>query len=230
MYGKFFASAFTGSMFGAGSDVFAVWAYVIAHAVAGKVELNPKLLGAMLGAPAERVEAAIGFLCSPDPESRNPAEEGRRLLPDGAFQYQVVSHSIYRALQTEEQRRSYNRIKKQESRARIRAKQAQMSIDSQCQSMSVTHTEADTERSRSHAPALGLVGDLLSNQLGKSSRKSTVLVKLAHTVIDEMPGGTEQERRDAIQDRAAKAGIHYDSSRTIQALQAAIRQRMSRRK
>ena len=49
MYGKIFASTFTGSMFGAGSDVFAVWGYVIANAQDSRIELNPRMLASTLG-------------------------------------------------------------------------------------------------------------------------------------------------------------------------------------
>ncbi len=73
-YGKLFASTFTGSMVGAGPDVFAVWSYVVAHVIDGQVELNHILLSAVLGATPERVAKAIDFLCQPDPRSRNVRE------------------------------------------------------------------------------------------------------------------------------------------------------------
>lgn len=119
MYGKFFASTFTGSMFGAGSDVFAVWAYVIATAEDSSVELNPVMLASTLGTTPNLVESAIEYLCRPDPNSRNKAEDGRRLIREGAYQYRVVSHALYRQLRNEDERREYNRVKKQESRARL---------------------------------------------------------------------------------------------------------------
>ena len=123
MYGKFFASAFGGSMVGAGPDVYAVWGYVIANANGGQVELNPAVLGAVIGAPPERMAAAIDWLCQPDPNSRNPAHDGRRLVKEGPFAYLVVSHKIYRELKTEDERREYNRLKQQEYRARNNVKQ-----------------------------------------------------------------------------------------------------------
>ncbi len=118
MFGKFFASAFTGSMAGAGPDVFAVWGYVIAHAWNGQVELNPLLVGAQIGMSQESVSSALDILCSPDPQSRNPEEDGRRLIREGSFLYSVVSHSIYRRISSKDDLRSYNRTKQQESRAR----------------------------------------------------------------------------------------------------------------
>lgn len=122
MYGKFFASAFTGSMFGAGADVFAVWAYVIANTVDSQVELNPTLLAATIGATPERMEAAIAALCAPDPRSRSKECEGRRLVREGEYAYRVPTYEAYRSIRSEDDRREYNRIKKAEQRARDRAK------------------------------------------------------------------------------------------------------------
>jgi hypothetical protein len=116
MYGKLFSSCFTGSMVGAGATVFAVWAYVIANVQDSAVELNPTLLAAVIGANKAKIESAIAFLCSPDPVSRNPAEGGRRLVHEAAFQYCVVSHERYRAIHNREDQREYERERKREYR------------------------------------------------------------------------------------------------------------------
>jgi len=118
MYGKFFSSTFTGSMFGAGADVFAVWGYIIANTVNSTVEINPQLLSAILGMTPERVLTALEYLCSPDARSRNMDYEGRRLIKQGPFQYHVVSHEHYKGIRNEEERRAYNRKKQAESRER----------------------------------------------------------------------------------------------------------------
>ncbi len=119
MYGKFHASAFTGSMRGAGPTRFAVWAYIIAHTNQHSVvELNPEIIGFMIGCSTEEVQEAIDFLCSPDPRSRSKVEEGRRLVKEGEFQYFVPTHEVYRNMKTSEEKKEYNRIKKQEQRER----------------------------------------------------------------------------------------------------------------
>lgn len=143
MYGKFFSSTFSGSMLGAGPDVFSVWAYTIANTVNGLVELNPILLSAVIGMPVDRVEKAIGYLCSPDPNSRNPDQEGRRILKQGQYQYKVVSHEIYRAIRNEDERRLYNAQKQRESRAK--KKMSMIVNDSQSKSTLSAHTEAEAE-------------------------------------------------------------------------------------
>lgn len=120
MYGKIFSSTFSGSMFGSGPEVFAVWGYVIANAYESRVELNPRMLAAVIGTTPEKIESAIEFLCQPDPNSRNPEHDGRRLVREGQYQYLVVSHQIYRGMKDEQERRAYNAQRQRVSRAKRR--------------------------------------------------------------------------------------------------------------
>ena len=169
MYGKFFASAFTGSMYGAGPDVFAVWAYVIANTRDSQVELNPVLLASTLGTTQERVQAAIDFLCAPDSRSRSKDAEGRRLLREGEYAYSVPTFAAYRAIRNEDDRREYNRIKKAEQREREKAEASNVKdsvIDSQRKS---AHTEAVTE-AESKADAFTTAWDAYPKRAGSNSR------------------------------------------------------------
>ena len=114
MYGKAFASMYTGSMVGSGAVVFAVWGYVIANmepdkTVGMQVELNPRYLAGVFGEPAEAIALAIEKLCSPDPESRSKEQEGRRIIRIGQFAYQVVNGVYYREIRDKEKRREYQR-------------------------------------------------------------------------------------------------------------------------
>lgn len=120
MYGKHFESMYEGSMYGAGVAVFAVWGYVISHARAGKVELNPKKLADTLGGTLEQIESAIEFLCSPDPMSRHKTHEGRRMLKEGQFQFSLPAWEDYQRIRNEDERREYNRVKQREYRAKNR--------------------------------------------------------------------------------------------------------------
>jgi hypothetical protein len=109
-YGKIFDSLYTGSMVGAGINVFAVWGYVIANAKPpGIIELNPKLLAATFGCDVEPIVKAIECLCAPDPESRTKEYEGRRLLPEGQFLYRIPTWAKYNQIRNEVERREKNR-------------------------------------------------------------------------------------------------------------------------
>ncbi len=109
-FGKFYSTTFDGSMYGAGLPVFAVWAYVIANTGADHlIELNPKKVADALGGDEQQVRQAIEYLCSPDPDSRNPEYEGRRLVHQTQFKYYVPSHANYRDNKGAEDRREYMR-------------------------------------------------------------------------------------------------------------------------
>jgi hypothetical protein len=110
MYGKIFASMYEGSMVGSGPVVFAVWGYCIAKAdTDGTVLLNPAVLAPVIGTTRTDIETAIRYLTEPDPHSKNPDHEGRRLIHQSGHLFFVVSHEIYRAMKTNEDRREYMR-------------------------------------------------------------------------------------------------------------------------
>jgi hypothetical protein len=118
MYGKIFASMYEGSMVGSGPVVFAVWGYCIAKAdTDGTVLLNPAVLAPVIGTSRTDIETAIRYLTEPDPHSKNPDHEGRRLIHQSGHLFFVVSHEIYRAMKNNEDRRKYMREYMREVRA-----------------------------------------------------------------------------------------------------------------
>jgi hypothetical protein len=126
MYGKSFESKFEGSMVGAGFHVYAVWDYCITKNRSGVVELNPKLLAFVLDGgrdgSEQQVEAAIEYLTKPDPKSRSPEKDGRRLVKEGQFQYRMVNWADYEGVKSIADLREYNRRKQAEYRERKRLK------------------------------------------------------------------------------------------------------------
>ena len=155
MYGKHFASMYTGSMFGAGAIVFAVWGYVIGNTVESQVELNPKLLAAILGESEEGVTTAIATLCAPDKASRNKGTDGRRLVREGEFAYRVVNHANYRRVRDESDRREYNRAKKAEGRSKgvnTRVKRSTRVSTVSAKTEADTDTDTDTDTTQQQIP------------------------------------------------------------------------------
>ena len=114
MYGKIFESLYEGSMIGAGSAMFAVWGYVIAHmkpdkVVGAQVELNTKLVSFVLGEEESVIESVVQKLCDPDDKSRSKEKDGRRLIRLGEFTYQVVNGAHYMSIRKNDERREYFR-------------------------------------------------------------------------------------------------------------------------
>jgi hypothetical protein len=132
VYGKLFASMYTGSMFGKPALVFALMGYAVANMRPSRkdgecyVEINPTLLAATFAASAEEVLDALEVLQAPDLGSRTRANDGRRLIAvekgsqSGPQQFRVVNGSHYRAIRDEDERREYLREAKRRERSRKR--------------------------------------------------------------------------------------------------------------
>lgn len=176
MFGKIFESTFTGSMFGAGPRVFAIWGYIIANAKpatredgseTGIVEVNPPLVSACIGMTVAEVEEVIDYLTKPDPRSRSQIADGRRLLPiGGSFLYEIPTFAEYHRRQTPEDRKEQTRKRVAAHRAKRKggdvthvtlgnacnATQKQMQKETQMQTMDgrmdgPVRTVPETERS-----------------------------------------------------------------------------------
>jgi len=140
-YGKIFAKLYRGSMVGAGIEVFALMPYIITEGMPDKVhggyiEMNPVLIAAIFGTTPERIEKAIEYLCSPDPDTTTPGDDGRRLVKLGPFSYRIVNYAHYKAIRNEEERREQNRVaqekfrqKKKEEREKREARKAKKTVD-----------------------------------------------------------------------------------------------------
>ncbi len=120
MYGKLFQRMYQGSMVGAGSHVFAVWSYCIAHAdpETHTVDLNPVLLSAVIGEPVERINAAIDYLSAPDEHSHCTEHNGARIVHQTGYAYYLVTHEQYRNISNNQDLRKYFRDKKRQQRAK----------------------------------------------------------------------------------------------------------------
>ena len=96
-FAKVFRSMYSGSMYGAGMSVFAVWGWILAHKDEhGRVEINADVIAHELGGSTQEVDEAVTYLSAPDERSRSRDEEGRRIIHEKAFTYRVVNHTTYR--------------------------------------------------------------------------------------------------------------------------------------
>jgi hypothetical protein len=144
MFAKIFDQMFTGSMMGAGAPVFAVWTYVLANCNRkGEVELNPKLMAVLLGMQEQEVADVIEQLCSPDPASRTPDHEGRRLLKQGRYSYFAPNYAKYREIRCEEERREALRLYQRAHREKKKATAVDVNDVSIGQTMSGESSNAE---------------------------------------------------------------------------------------
>lgn len=219
MYGKFFASTFSGSMMAAGPEVFAVWAYVIANAHDACVELNPRLLAAVIGSTPERMQAAIDALCEADLASRSKDAEGRRLVRQGQFQYHVTNHAAYKAIRNEDERRTYNREAKKRERARKSVNVKDDVNDSQCQSAVSAQAEAEVEEEEVSQKTTPAAPTIRPPTPKKAAFDRSMVADVSPAVVDDWLTQRRASKApvtktviDGFRREAAKAGITLEAA------------------
>jgi hypothetical protein len=78
----------------------------------GAVDMTIPAIARRTTIPREIIERGVVALMEPDPDSRTPTEEGRRLVPlaDGrTWGWRIVNYVKYRQIKREEDRREYHR-------------------------------------------------------------------------------------------------------------------------
>lgn len=83
----------------------------------GNVDMTAVAIARRTTIPADIIETGIEALMQPDPESRTPTLEGRRIVPlaEGrGWGWHIVNYANYRKLKREEDRREYHRSYYQE--------------------------------------------------------------------------------------------------------------------
>jgi hypothetical protein len=80
--------------------------------VEGVVDMTPDAISRETTIPIEIIKKGIEALEKPDPESRSPEEEGRRIVrlrETSTWGWRLVNYQYYRNLKREEDRREYHR-------------------------------------------------------------------------------------------------------------------------
>lgn len=233
MYAKLFASLYQGTLRGC-SDEILVFTNLIAHADStGMVDKHFRAIAEETGLDIERVKAAIANLEAPDPESRSPEMEGRRIVKldeHRVWGWQIVNHGKYRAIRSEEDRREQNRIaqaKWREKRkldnniskqskppsAEHKQKKPRKPKSAQAEAEAEAYTEAEEERREAASPRVSVA---LSNEstpevqeLRNQESVKPVEQIFAYWQIktNHLKARLTPERRRAIKDRLANYSV-----------------------
>lgn len=170
IYAKLFTSLYQGTLRGC-SDELLVFTNLLAHAdSAGIVDKHWRAIAEETGISQKRVKAAINTLEAPDPESRSPEMEGRRLVPVDEHRlwgWQIVNYAKYRSIRNEDDRREQNRLAQQ--KWRDKQKISGVSPVSQDKPKQKQEEEAEERREDAAVPLavfLGMVESGLSERLG----------------------------------------------------------------
>ena len=123
MYGKIFKQIYKGTlaMVGPWQALVTFQQMIILADQDGVVDMTPDALSRETTIPLDIITKGLEALSQPDPESRTPDEEGRRivLLSDNrSWGWRIVNYDHYRKLQTDEERRAYHRRYYREKRSK----------------------------------------------------------------------------------------------------------------
>ncbi len=148
MYSKLYKTIFDGSLYGQFEGLTVFMAMLALSNRHGEVDAAYAKIAGCLGCPIDFVKKGIKFLEAPDPESRTPAFEGRRIIPlvndegkNRPFGWQIVNYDKYRQIRNEEERRAY---KKNWDRTHRKVKKSVPTKSDQARP-DTTYTEAEAD-------------------------------------------------------------------------------------
>jgi hypothetical protein len=114
MFGKLFVQMYQGTLRTAGWQALITFQQLIILAdQEGVADFSLAWLEGQTGIPLAILEEGVAILERPDPGSRTPDEEGRRIVRLSASRdwgWRIVNYAKYRALRTAEDRREYHKL------------------------------------------------------------------------------------------------------------------------
>jgi uncharacterized phage protein (TIGR02220 family) len=112
VYGKIFEEIYDGSLHGYWEAIVAFEQLIVLADVDGVVDKTPQALAARTSIPIEIFKKGLELLEAPDPHSRSPDEDGRRIIrldPARSWGWRIVNYAKYRAIRSAEDRRAYHK-------------------------------------------------------------------------------------------------------------------------
>ena len=145
MYGKVFAKLFDSSLAVKGPwQALVLWPCLIALADKdGDVEKPAEIISRITLMPMEHVRVALDALSAPDPHSKSPAAEGRRIVPlrpDIDAGWHLVNYTEYAKINSGIARKERDRSRKAEERKLLKDNERKCG-----QSTKSPHTDTDTD-------------------------------------------------------------------------------------
>lgn len=123
MYGKVFESIYDGTLAGHWQAIVTMQQLIVLADENGVVDMTADAISRRTTIPLKIIEAGLDHLARPDPLTRTPGEDGRRivLLDDHRpWGWRLVNHAKYRALRNLEQKREADRQRIAEKRKKNR--------------------------------------------------------------------------------------------------------------
>lgn len=125
MYGKLFAQMYDGTLGTKGpwQALVTFQQLIILADKGGQVDMTPEAISRRTTIPLDVVALGLTELEKPDPHSRSPAEEGRRIVrlsDEREWGWRIVNYDHYRKIRSQEERREYMRQYQRDRRAKLK--------------------------------------------------------------------------------------------------------------
>lgn len=113
MYGKLFRQMYEGSLVKSGWETLVTFQQLIVLANKhGEVDMTPEAIESVTRIPLKFIIKGLKELSKPDPDSRSPQEQGKRIVllrPNTKWGWRIVNYEHYRNIRSQEERREYMR-------------------------------------------------------------------------------------------------------------------------
>ncbi len=119
MYAKIFDSMYEGTLYGKWQAIVTLQQMLVLCDSNGVIDMTPEAISGKTSIPLEIINEGIKVLSEPDPHSRTPGEEGRRITTIDAHRpwgWVIVNHRKYQLLKSMEEKREADRIRMAEKR------------------------------------------------------------------------------------------------------------------
>ncbi len=161
MYGKIFGSIYDGTLAGHWEAIVTMQQLIVLSSPEGVVDMTPEAISRRTTIPLKIITKGLEFLAKPDPYSRTPGDDGKRivLLDDHRpWGWRLVNHGKYTRLRNMEQKREADRERLSEKRRQNNdvAIVSQMSPSVADVAHTDTDTDTDTDKERKGARAVAL--------------------------------------------------------------------------
>lgn len=163
MYGKIFDSIYDGTLAEDWRALVTFQQLIVLCDADGIVDMTPYTISKRTGIPIEHIEAGLRVLENPDPYSRTPDEDGKRIQlldPDNRpWGWYIVNHAKYRGYHDADAIRVQNRERKRKQRERERDSLDTSRNVTDCHTSS-RHTDTDTDTKQSPSETVEPAGSL----------------------------------------------------------------------
>jgi len=149
MYGKLFAQMYDGTLGTAGpwQALVAFQQLIILADKDGVVDMTAEAIARRTTIPLDIIQTGITALEQPDPHSRTPDEDGRRIIKlsdDREWGWRIVNYIHYRNIRSQEERREYMRNYQRKRRASVNSNVNNVSIVNQSSKQYAVSRSIDT--------------------------------------------------------------------------------------